>query len=119
MRKLSKKMIGFAIFLSIVGCSKQEDGAFSYKMSKWTPSIPSCFSTNNPLFSDIDNPNDYLYQVYSERGENIFYVGGLETYNRTLNDELPCHSIRYDYIFVTNNDNGEVSDTLWRPSVNH
>ena len=118
MRKFNKKMVGFMIFLSIVGCSKQED-MFSYKMSKWTPSIPCCFGTDNPLYSDIDNPNDYLYQVYSERGENIFYVGGLETYNRTLNDEIPGHSIRYDYVFVTNNDNGEVSDTLWRQDLNH
>ena len=119
MRKFNKKMVGFMIFLSIVGCSKPEESLFEYKMSKWTPSIPCCFSTNNPLYSDIDNPNDYLYQVFSERGENIFYVGGLETYNRTLNDELPGHSIRYDYVFVTNNDNGEVSDTLWRPDLNH
>ena len=118
MRKFNKKMVGFMIFLSIVGCSKQEDGMFSYKMSKWTPSIPCCFGTDNPLYSDIDNPNDYLYQVFSERGENIFYVGGLETYNRTLNDEIFGHSIRYDYVFVTSNDNSEVSDTLWRSNIN-
>ena len=119
MRKINKKMVGFIIFLSIVSCSKQEYDLFEYKMKKWTPSIPCCHSTANPLYSDISNPNDYLLKLFNEQGQNIFYVGGLETYNRTLNDDFPGHSIRYDYVVMESNTNGEISDTLWRPNSNH
>ena len=52
MKKINKKIVGFMIFLSIVSCNIQEDNAFSYKMSKWTPNIPCCFATNIPIFSD-------------------------------------------------------------------
>tara|TARA_R100001594_G_scaffold657_1_gene2666 strand:- start:887 stop:1249 length:363 start_codon:yes stop_codon:yes gene_type:complete len=120
MKKFNKKIIGFMIFLSIVGCSKQDDlDLFEYKMKKWTPSLPSIHCTAYPLYSDLLNPNDYLQTLYSEQGENIFYVGGLETYIRTLNDNIYGHSIRYDYIVMENMTTGEVSDTLWRPTVVH
>ena len=119
MRKFNKKMVGFMIFLSIVGCDKQEYDLCEYKMKKWTPSLPSIHCTAYPLYSDMYNPNDYLYKLLNEQGENIFYVGGLETYNRTLNDGVYGHSIRYDYIVMENMTTGEISDTLWRPDLNH
>ena len=112
MKKINKKMVGFMIFLSIVGCSKQED-LFEYKVKSWTPSIPCCHGTAF-YHSEIDNANDYLLQLYSQQGIDIFYVGGLEYYQST--DE---NSIRYDYVIAENSINGEVSDTLWRPNSNH
>ena len=113
--KLMKTILSLLITLSIIGCTDNMDELNSFKLCKYTSSLPDGTYSSQPFHchESIDDPTDYLMWLYQTRGIDIFYVGGLETYNRTINDQYPGHSIRYDYILCINMDNGSVSDTLF------
>ena len=104
-------LVAMVFLLILSSCEKQEN-LFEYKVKKWTSNIPCCFSTSYQ-YSEINNPNDYLSNLYNKYGIDIFYVGGLNYYHHTNQN-----SIKYDYIIIEDKINNIVSDTLWFPNIN-